>query len=499
MNNDYTHLLTQLFFSYLINIIVFLIAPLGTIILSRGLPLADFGIYALFFTFLNIGLHGFPFGTQLYIQNYLPGKPRSEQYKVIGTLLTFTITISTALFLFWFLLLRKPILAWLTLSNYNNHSLLLFIAIGISMLNIIFFSWLISQRKLIFTNILHLANSSVWILLTTVDYFLTGCLSLWRIMLYWIIGALLQFVLSIIIFRKKLIPLCHKLLFNTSIIRQAFFFGFPLVTVILNPWLLTGVERIIITRSLTKETLAQYSLIYALINLITSFTSIIAGTFYPYIARAWNTGKEKQHLLLLNAAFKYTLIIVFPSMFGMYVLREPLLTLIAGAKFISALTLVPYIILFPLFSSLLLLLHIPLLIRGKSTYVGMVYLGGIVVDSILNFILIPFFGIHGAALALILTYFLMFIILSFYARPFISLHLDFIKIPRILLATIAMTALLSFFNPQHVIAKIGVIILGIISYTLFLFLFKIFGTEEFIILTNLAKNSRLTNLFFRNH
>ena len=78
----YVGILKQLLFSYFINFLVFLIAPFSTIVLSRGLSLQDFGVYSLFFTFWNVGLHLGSGGLYLFMQNYHPGRNASEQKSV---------------------------------------------------------------------------------------------------------------------------------------------------------------------------------------------------------------------------------------------------------------------------------------------------------------------------------------------------------------------------------------------------------------------------------
>ena len=480
----YHRILKQLFFSYFVNIIVFIIVPLGTVVLSRGLSLVDFGVYSLFFIWWNIGLQICPLGFQMFIRNYLPGRSSSEQYTVVGSLFR-------VLFLVWIFALFTGIffiekfLSLLHLQGYFFEMILVLIAVFISILAFVVHGWITARQELEFASFLFGVNSTVWIILSVIEFLLFGKLVLWHVTAYWIFGVSLQLVLSLLKFGKESRFLIFPFNIDFSFVKNALYFGLPLTPLIVSQWLLTTFDRSLLSLYKGNEVLGLYALAYALVSIVASFGNIVVNIFYPYVAQANNAGQKKEYSEFLNASLKYTLLVVVPGIAGVYVFGSELITLIASAKFIDGVIFVKYLLLFPLFSSLIIVLQTAILVSKGSGSISIIYFFSFLLNYFLNRMLIPSYGGVGAALSTVITYFVLAVGLLVLSRGLFKFEWNFIKIGRIFVCAVFMAFVLSFFSPQTAVFKLLSILFGVFVYFLSIILCGVFGRQELSIAKNL--------------
>ncbi len=484
---DYTKILKQLVFSYFINAIVFIITPLGTMLLSRSLSVADFGVYALFLSWWNVGMHFGSFGFNTFIQNYFPGRALSEQQNIAGGLFQFVFFTMICFGFLFFFYIGEQVMAWLNLSHYFRTSLIVVGAIMISGIAIIPHAWLSALEKLNLANVLYGINATVWIVLSAVEVLLTGSLALWHVVLYWVVGAFLQFVISLVKLSSSAGSLLKSVISfpKYSFVKKGLFFGVPLLPVAASQWVMTSVDRALLVYLVGQESVGLYSLVYSLVGIVASFSTMVITIFYTYIAKAWNTKNYVKCDLLWNAALKYVLLIVLPGFIGVMVLRKELILVLGGIKFVSSAFLVPYLAFFPLVLSVILMLQLALLVRGKSFFVGLVYLFGFVLNAVLTRVSVPFFGITGAAVSTVASYFFIAIIFFVALRNEIRLNLHFVKVGKIIGASFVMGVVLLFSTPTGLFATLAVVLFGAVVYFFMLLVLKVFGKDEWSVLKSL--------------
>jgi len=480
----YTKILKQLLFSYAVNILVFIIAPIGTFVLSRGLSVSDFGVYALFFGWWNIGLQMFPFGFQLFIQNFLPGRSLSEQKQVMSVAFRFVFFILFLLFVMWFIF-GSNMLAGINLDGREFELFLTLCAIMISVIAVLTHYWIVARQELAFANFLYLVNSSVWILLSLIEFLFTGKIVLWHVIFFWVVGAFLQLLFSLFKLGKDSSCILPPTKWDFIIFKRAILFGLPLIPLGVSQWLLTTFDRSLLSVYQGSAALGLYALAYALVNIIASFGTVVANIFYPYIAQAHNLHEKKEYNEFLNASLKYTLLMVLPSIFGIFVLRNEIITLFAGHKFISSEIFVKYLLFFPLFSSILLVFQTVVVVNKKSLSVSVVYLFSFFINYFLNRFLIPIYGGIGASLSTVITYLFLLLSMIFLSRGLFNIEWNFIKVKRIIFCSLVMAFLLLFMTPATAFLKFASILLGILVYFSLILCLGVFGTEELFVAKSL--------------
>jgi O-antigen/teichoic acid export membrane protein len=462
----------QVIFSYFTMGISFLINPILILLLTRNLSLAEYGAYALLAITVNVGGVILELGFSQYIIAKLSGNNKQKK-TFTSILIFFALLLFTATIIIQTSPIQKFILDFLQLQNNAIEFKLGCYIIIASTLTRIILAYISAQRKLITVNILTILTATLQLLMIiTAIKFIK--LDLLVVMETWLISAIVTFVISFIITIRDLT--LTTLRQTTKIIREGIIFSMPLLAVVSSSWIIEIGDRYIINMYIGKEAVALYTLAYSLMTVAASLGTIISQTFFPYYATAWN--KKQPTEIFLNASIKYTLLIVLPATTGLIMLSEEIITLISGPAYLAASPVIPALIVYPLLSAMSYIIYQILLLLNKTKTIAVTYIFGALINIILNIFLIPKYGIVGAALATIFSYLSVFLILTKQAKNFISLDLKFLRIERIILATIIFGFVLSNLNPVHYTAKIATIIFGAAFFGILVILLKVLTPQE---------------------
>jgi len=105
---------------------------------------------------------------------------------------------------------------------------------------------------------------------------------------------------------------------------------------------------------------------------------------------------------------------------------------IIGKEFLSGLPIVPLVLLGYLFNGVYYVFQAGIYIEEKTKYFPIVTFAGAIVNVIVNILLIPIFGIMGAAFATFAAYFVMAVSLYFFSQKFYPINYEFKKVGIIL-------------------------------------------------------------------
>ena len=182
----------------------------------------------------------------------------------------------------------------------------------------------------------------------------------------------------------------------------------PLTFHVLGLVLMSSIDRIFLANMVGLEFTGIYTIAYtigATVGIVhDSLLKVWSPEFYKRIKNA--TIETKIKIL----KFQYFYIVGSFFMFGVFFIIYPyIFHLMVNDKFNSALNIIPIIALGLTFESLRKLFigyHYNL---GKNTRIAILTLVAGIVNAILNYILIPTYGINGAAYATVIAYILVFI------------------------------------------------------------------------------------------
>lgn len=243
-------------------------------------------------------------------------------------------------------------------------------------------------------------------------------------------------------------------------------------------WITDSSDRYMVTYFMGLSAAGIYSASYGIGNLVTFVITPLQFILFPELSRLYNKGKHAEAAVYINRSLKYFLYAAIPASFGLSFLSKPLLVVITTPEFVSG----SYVIPFVAFSGLLagvfqILINITHLVkRTKFNLFIQVFAASL--NVILNIILIPPYGILGAAIATFASYLLMVLICAQVSFKYLRPEIDWVFISKCVLSSIAMCSFLFFMNSDSLFSLVRNVISGALVYIISTLVLKSFNNEE---------------------
>lgn len=189
--------------------------------------------------------------------------------------------------------------------------------------------------------------------------------------------------------------------FNMVSLKPMLRFGVPLMPAFVFFWVLSSVGRIVITNTWGLE----YTGIYAVAGKIASLSQLIYSAFaggWQYFA--FSTMKDKDYVVLISRVFDYLSGVSFFATAALVLVIKPIFTIMLPAEYVEGIVVAPALFLAPLILMLRQTVGMHFQVK-KMSVVGTSTIGiGAVVAVALYFLLTPYYGVKGAAIASLVGY-----------------------------------------------------------------------------------------------
>jgi len=488
MAENYNKIVWQMGITYFFSVLIFITSPFLTYLLTRQLTMAEFGAYSIFsvtISFLTVALD---LGLVHYIVTRLSGKPEAMAAKSFYTILS----LFTGLLLLLGLLVKlfgidTLFLSFLGLPEYSRVFNAILVVIFLSLIFRIFNSYALSRKEVGFSSMMSFVNLSLWVYFLAVFILIFKRLSPAVVFVTWAAGALVSVIIYIVKEKGKILDFLRlkKLYFHEA--KAAFMFGLPLILFQTGDWLIQVADRYIIKHYTSLETVGIYNLGYILVGFVIALANVVAIVIYPYYSSSQN---RSQAMRFFNIAVKYILMLVLPALVGLLVMRTALITLISGPAYLESASIIPWLIVFPLFGALNILLYQTLMLHGRTRFIGLLYIIVGMLNIALNIWLVPAIGMRGAAISTTTCYLLLFLVMGFAARKYIDLDWQFIKPNWILAASVAMGFVVFFMNPADAMSKLVTIVVGAFIYSMVIIISGAIGKDELSVLISTIRGQK---------
>ncbi|MGI9436574.1 MAG: oligosaccharide flippase family protein [Geminicoccaceae bacterium] len=258
-----------------------------------------------------------------------------------------------------------------------------------------------------------------------------------------------------------------------SLLRQLLTFGVPLVGFELLSHVFAYIDRVQINYFLGTYDVGLYSAAYNLcLYLQTIFVVSLATAITPMYMDRWETEGRKSTEAFLSLVLRYYLLISIPTAVGITLIGKDLINFLAGDKYVEAHGVIPYVIIGMLIDGITAVMAAGLQIQ-KRTGLMMVIMGcAAVLNLSLNPILIPIFGIEGAAVTTLVSYAFFTGLCWYFGRKVLTIRID----PKPVIyygiaASIMMAAVLAVDMPLgtaslFVKASLGAVVFTLVALTL---------------------------------
>jgi len=340
----------------------------------------------------------------------------------------------------------------------------------------------------IFLVILQAEEKTVWYALYTFTNFLLlvllniykvglrneGILGIVQSKLY---VSLLGLVIVSVFFVKR-----FKFNFSFTVLKEGLRYGFPLVFVATSLTVLTIADRYFLKIFRGMEEVGIYSMTYKfgmILNmvLITPFRT----AFLPFIFRQSNRPDVKKMFRKYLTYFMYVGFILF---LGLSLFAREIQLFVTTTEYLSGYILIPVITFSYFLFGIRMMFTAALGITKKTQVVAYSAVTGALLNILLNILLIPSYGMMGAAIATLLSY--LFITGTTYiaAQHWYPINWDWVRNFKLCIIGLGIFFLSLLLNFQNIWLSLLWKLVLFISFPVILYIFKFYKEEELEIFMN---------------
>ncbi len=258
-------------------------------------------------------------------------------------------------------------------------------------------------------------------------------------------------------------------------------YSIPLTPNKLIRWITDSSDRYMVGYFMGLNSVGVYSASCAIGGLINLIVTPLQFILFPELSRLFDEGKIDQVKIYLSYSTRYFLLIAIPAVFGISALSKSLLNLFTTSEFVSGYLVIPFIAISALFAGIFqIIINVPQLIKMTKFNVY-IHIFAAFINIIFNFILIPFIGILGAALATMISYIAMVVLCIYISFKYISFNLNYVFITKCIINSSIMFGIVFSLNPSTILEMILAIGIGSISYFLIMISTNSFSKKELYI------------------
>lgn len=461
-----------LIISFLSNIFSYLLR----ILLARNLSQSEYGlIYAVFalFGLLSVFQHmGLQEALVKLIAEY---RTKNEMEKVKTAIFTtFIIQISTALFLALIGVIFSGALAkyYFQIPIAKQIIILYAISIFLSPLELVFMCIFQGYQKMKLYSLITFFKALSLFLITA--FFIHFEYGMYSILYAYILVYFFPFALYLPITLKKIIPDLFSVskFFTIEMSNELFYYGIPVILSSVAGIVLTYTDTAMITYFKGVEQTALYNAAVPTSRLLWMLPQAFVVVLFPIATELWIKNKHflKQGIGVL---YKYTLITMFPLASMLFIYPELILRILFGNIYEPAATSLRILciggILFSISSVngvLLTSIGKPK-VNSKASWIAAIF------NFFANLIVIPLYGIAGAAFSTLLAFVLIMIVTSIHVKKEIDIVLPWKEIIKTIFASIIFIVVLSALK-KHLVLSIWLEIFTSISASFIIYVALIF-------------------------
>jgi len=260
-----------------------------------------------------------------------------------------------------------------------------------------------------------------------------------------------------------------NLTLNISYLKESLKFSIPMIPALLSALILNISDRVFMERYYSFHDVGIYSLGYKIGMIVVIFSGAFFQAYLPTFYRLANSEKQvESKKQLFNNNRIYVLIIIVIGFLVSFFSKE-LIVLFMDTRFLDAYKIIPIIALSYIISQVSGLFNLMIYQSKKSVMMMIIVIVSAVLNTLLNYLLIPPFGAYGAAWATFLSFIIVFLLSWWYARRCYYIPLAWKTIMIILLPLLIIILIFQYFLDLNIYISLGIklFICGVIGIVVF--------------------------------
>ena len=392
-----------------VNLIDYVLALLGSIIITKQLSVSDYGFYNLLNSVGGFVITFCTLGLAQYNYRILPGREKDEQDEVIGKTLFVEIVTS----------IIGIICAFIFIKDQLPFSKFILILFAVKLITYMAGGELIRcfgyRRQNMLKAGYSFLHEKLWTLILLFSIFvLRKDASLFNIYGIQAVCSVLVFALLLYAFRSKV--LFANIRPSASFLKNNISKSISFVFIDVGVYFLENGIRYVLFLFGSEESTAYYSFGYNWISIIFRFGMILIYLLQPYFSAEYYKIEKKEETsyerlyTYQNFALKYSMYIIVFGLAFFLLSFDDLVLIVGKAEYLQTKQSVYGFALLPVCMCLAYFFQILLVLAGKSKQLPIYYLIGTAVVILLNFIFVPYFDYVASAVITTLIYVVLMIV-----------------------------------------------------------------------------------------
>jgi O-antigen/teichoic acid export membrane protein len=212
----------------------------------------------------------------------------------------------------------------------------------------------------------------------------------------------------------------HKITDLKPISKKVLFFGIPVFATAVGSKVIGYIDTLILTYFRTTAEVGIYNVILPTALILLFAGTAISSTLFPMSSELWAKNDKKRLAQGVRLVYRYTFVAIAPIIMVGVLFSKFFITVFFGVEYASGSFALQILLIGMFFFTIAVVNKNLIAAIGKPTTVTKIILGAALLNIILNIILIPTYGINGAAIATTLSYILVFMLSTYKGTSFIE-------------------------------------------------------------------------------
>jgi O-antigen/teichoic acid export membrane protein len=403
-----------------------------------------------------------------------------EAFYSMGSIVLFTSSIISGL-----LFLFVPQIAASLFQNNNTIALLLIPNVLIACLTLYVAQYFITFQQIKKNSILSFFNA----------YLNTALIAYFVISGHGLEGAVIALLIQqLVVFAVMMYLIVAQIGFaipKFKHVRQHLAYSLPLVPGGLSQWIVSSSDRYLIAFFLGAAAVGYYSPGYIIgFAALTMIAAPLTTLLPPILSKQYDDNNIAEVRTILTYSLKYYAGIAVPCVFALSVLSKPLLLVLTTQQIAANGYLVtPFVAAGTALIGAYSVLVMIIALKKKTAVIGTVWLLSAVLNFGLNLVIIPYFGLVGAALTTFLAFLLAFVLTTLYSLRLFRFDVKGGFIMKSVCGSSIIALFLLLWNPSGPLSLLLSIALAAVIYLAILLALRGFTIQEIKLIYGIYRGS----------
>lgn len=242
-----------------------------------------------------------------------------------------------------------------------------------------------------------------------------------------------------------------------GLLKSIVIFSLPMIINGISWWIINASDRYMLQWFMSESDVGVYSVAAKIPSFITTFTGVFNQAWIISAVIEYDSEKEKR--FYSDTFYKYYMILSISSSFLMLIIK-PFMKIYVNSEYFIAWKYTPFLICSAFFSGISAFTAGIYSATKRNTNITITTSLGAITNIILNFFLIPYIGIMGAAMATYFSWMLIAFVRIFDTQRYFSFPIDYRKLILYICLTFIQCVSVTFFEPMgYVVSGIVIIFL----------------------------------------